>query len=176
MLARIYAELDLVAAECIRAGVFAGLTGPQLAAVLASLVYEARRSDDGCAPAPDAGRGVQRGDERGAPDLARGVAGRAGRPAAARSGAGHRLQRGRRTAGRPAGRCPTVLADTELTAGDFVRWIRQVVDFAGQIADAAGPGELRDVARRMVHSMRRGVVTYSAEDDDADDITGADLP
>ena len=44
MLARIYAELDLVAAECIRAGVFAGLTGPQLAAVLASLVYEARRS------------------------------------------------------------------------------------------------------------------------------------
>jgi hypothetical protein len=46
MLARIYAELDLVAAECIRAGVFAGLTHPQLAAVLAAFVYEARRSDD----------------------------------------------------------------------------------------------------------------------------------
>ncbi len=69
-----------------------------------------------------------------------------------------------------------VLADTELTAGDFVRWVRQVIDFAGQIADAAGPGELRDVARRLVHSMRRGVVTYSAEDDDADDITGEQLP
>ena len=41
MLARIYAELDLVAAECIRAGVFDDLTHPQLAAVLASLVYEA---------------------------------------------------------------------------------------------------------------------------------------
>ena len=47
MLARIYAELDLVAAECIRAGVFDDLTPPQLAAVLAALVYEARRSDDG---------------------------------------------------------------------------------------------------------------------------------
>ena len=34
MLARIYAELDLVTAECIRAGVFAGLTHPQLAADL----------------------------------------------------------------------------------------------------------------------------------------------
>ena len=57
MLARIYAELDLVAAECIRAGVFAGLTGPQLAAVLAALVYEARRSDDGVRRPrmPDAG-------------------------------------------------------------------------------------------------------------------------
>ncbi|HET8914236.1 MAG TPA: DEAD/DEAH box helicase, partial [Propionibacteriaceae bacterium] len=46
MLARIYAELDLVAAECIRAGVFADLTHPQLAAVLAALVFEARRTDE----------------------------------------------------------------------------------------------------------------------------------
>ena len=46
MLARIYAELDLVTAECVRAGVLAGLTHPQLAAILASLVFEARRSDE----------------------------------------------------------------------------------------------------------------------------------
>ena len=45
MLARIYAELDLVAAECIRAGVFTGLTHPQLAAVLASLVFEPRKTE-----------------------------------------------------------------------------------------------------------------------------------
>ena len=55
MLARIYAELDLVAAECIRAGVFADLTHPQLAAVLASLVFEARRADEAHRPRmPDA--------------------------------------------------------------------------------------------------------------------------
>ena len=46
MLSRIYAELDLVAAECIRSGVFSSLTAPQLAAVLAALVYESRRSDE----------------------------------------------------------------------------------------------------------------------------------
>ena len=51
-----------------------------------------------------------------------------------------------------------------------------MIDFAGQIADAAGPGELREVSRQLVRTMRRGVVTYSAEDDDADDISGEQLP
>ena len=74
-----------------------------------------------------------------------------------------------------------MLADTELTAGDFVRWVRQVTDFAGQIADAAGPGELRETARTLVRSMRRGVVTYSADDelpttgDDAADVAAPSL-
>ncbi|HEV2929318.1 MAG TPA: RNA helicase, partial [Propionibacteriaceae bacterium] len=175
MLARIYAELDLVAAECIRAAVFTGLTGPQLAAVLAALVYEARRTDEGVRRArmPDARSNeamtavrriwrevslverdarLPRGPEPdiGFSEVAYGWA--AGRSLAA------------------------VLADTELTAGDFVRWVRQVIDFAGQIADAAGPGELREVARRLVRTMRRGVVTYSPEDEPPDDISGADLP
>jgi ATP-dependent RNA helicase HelY len=72
----------------------------------------------------------------------------------------------------------TVLSDTELTAGDFVRWVRQVIDFAGQIADAAGPGDLREVARRLVRTMRRGVVSYAPEvdADEGDDLTGDDLP
>ena len=175
MLARIYAELDLVAAECIRAGVFAGLTGPQLAAVLASLIYEARRSDDGTRRPrmPDARSSTVMTEvrriwrevslvERDA-RLPRGP-----EPDIGFSEVAHGWAAGRSLA--------DVLADTELTAGDFVRWVRQVVDFAGQIADAAGPGELRDTARRLVHSMRRGVVTYSAEDDDADDISGDQLP
>ena len=51
-----------------------------------------------------------------------------------------------------------------------------MIDFAGQIADAAGPGELRDVARQLVRSMRRGVVTYSPDDEPPDDLSGADLP
>ncbi len=42
MLSRLYSELDLVTAEAIRAGVFDGLSAPQLAAVLSSLVFEAR--------------------------------------------------------------------------------------------------------------------------------------
>ena len=42
MLRRIYNELDLVAAECIRRDVFEGLDPAQLAAVLSTLVFESR--------------------------------------------------------------------------------------------------------------------------------------
>jgi len=175
MLARIYAELDLVAAECMRVGVFAGLTGPQLAAVLASLVYQARRTDDG-APRPrmpDARSNAAMTEvrriwhevslvERDA-RLTRGP-----EPDIGFSEAAYAWAAGRSLA--------SVLEGSELTAGDFVRWVRQVSDFAGQIGDAAGPGELREVARELVRSMRRGVVTYSPDDEVSDDLTGDDLP
>jgi ATP-dependent RNA helicase HelY len=71
-----------------------------------------------------------------------------------------------------------VLHGSDFTAGDFVRWVRQVTDFAGQIAAAAGPGDLRDTAQQLVRSMRRGVVTYAPEmdADEGDDLAGADLP
>ena len=177
MLARIYAELDLVTAECIRAGVFDDLTHPQLAAILASLIFEARRSDEaGRRPRmPDARSNaavievrriwhevslVER-DAR----LDRGPEPDIGFSEAAYSwAAGRSLQ--------------AVLHNSDLTAGDFVRWVRQVADFAGQIADAAGPGDLRDTARLLLRSMRRGVVSYAAEmdADEGDDLTGADLP
>jgi ATP-dependent RNA helicase HelY len=177
MLTRIYAELDLVTAECIRAGVFDGLTHPQLAAVLSSLVFEARRADEvGHRPRmPDAKTNaamievrriwhdvslverdsrLNRGPE---PDIGFSVV----------------------AYGWAAGRTlSAVLHGSDFTAGDFVRWIRQVADFAGQIADAAGPGDLRETARMLVRSMRRGVVTYAPEmdADEGDDLSGVDLP
>jgi len=177
MLARIYAELDLVAAECIRAGVLDDLSPPQLAAVLSALVYESRRTDE--APhrprLPDARTSSAIGEVR---RIWREVS-LVERDA--------RLDRGPEpdigfcevaydwAAGRSLG---AAIEGTDLTAGDFVRWIRQVIDFAGQVADAAGPGELRDAARSVVNSMRRGVVTYAPEIDAAegDDIDGSDYP
>jgi ATP-dependent RNA helicase HelY len=164
ILARIYAELDLVAAECIRAGVFAGLTGPQLAAVLAALVYEARRSDEGVrrprmpdARSNEAMTAVRR--------IWRDVS-LVERDARLPRGPEPDIGFSEVAYGWAAGRSlSAVLDDTELTAGDFVRWVRQVIDFAGQIADAAGAGELRDVGRQLVRTMRRGVVTYAAEMD-----------
>ena len=71
-------------------------------------------------------------------------------------------------AGRRAGRLSEVLADSGLTAGDFVRWVRQVLDFADQIAEAAGPGPLRTAAREVVRSMRRGVVDFVPDDQPSD--------
>jgi len=60
-----------------------------------------------------------------------------------------------------------VLNVVELAAGDFVRWMKQLLDLAGQVADAAGDGPLRETARDVVRAVRRGVVAYSGlgEDD-----------
>jgi ATP-dependent RNA helicase HelY len=175
MLARIYAELDLVAAECIRAGVFAGLTAPQLAGVLSSLVYEARRNDDGARRprTPDARVAAAMTEVR---RIWREVS-LIERDARLSRGPEPDIGFSEVAYGWAAGRSlAAVLTDTDLTAGDFVRWVRQVTDFAGQIADAAGPGELREVARQLIRSMRRGVVVYSADDEPPDDLSGADLP
>jgi len=177
MLARIYAELDLVAAECIRAGVLDDLSPPQLAAVLSALVYESRRTDEGprSPHLPDAVTSSAIGEVR---RIWREIS-LVERDA--------RLDRGPEpdigfcevaygwAAGRSLG---AAVEGTDLTAGDFVRWIRQVIDFAGQVADAAGHGALRDTARSVVNSMRRGVVTYAPEIDAAegDDIDGSDYP
>jgi ATP-dependent RNA helicase HelY len=175
MLARIYAELDLVAVECIRAGVLDGLSPAQLAAVLAALVFEARRADEGPRKPrlPDARTNEAMSEVR---RIWREVSlverdtrlERGPEPDIGFSEVAYGWASGRSLA--------AVLQGSDLTAGDFVRWVRQVTDFAGQIADAAGPGPLRDTARAVVTSMRRGVVTYAPEidSDEGDDIDGSD--
>ncbi|MEI2818926.1 MAG: hypothetical protein V9E81_01370 [Marmoricola sp.] len=56
-----------------------------------------------------------------------------------------------------------VLMAADLAAGDFVRWIKQLIDLGGQLADAAGPDNgVREAARLMVGALRRGVVAYSS--------------
>ena len=40
-----------------------------------------------------------------------------------------------------------VLDVTDLAAGDFVRWVKQLLDLADQVADAAGDPALRAIAR-----------------------------
>ena len=55
-----------------------------------------------------------------------------------------------------------VLGGTDLAAGDFVRWMKQLLDLAGQVADAAGDSPLRKTARDTVKALKRGVVAYSS--------------
>ncbi len=45
-----------------------------------------------------------------------------------------------------------------------MRWVKQLVDLAGQVADAAGDSPLRRTARDTVAALRRGVVAYSSLD------------
>jgi ATP-dependent RNA helicase HelY len=54
-----------------------------------------------------------------------------------------------------------VLMVTGLSAGDFVRWMKQLLDLCGQVADAAGDRPLRDTARTTAKALKRGVVAYS---------------
>ena len=164
MLARIYCELDLVTAECARAGLFDELTAPELAAVISTLIYESR-GGDARRPARMPNRSTE-------------IAQTALRQVWREVGLlerDHKLDKGRTpdigfaepvygwASGEPLA---DVLYRSDLTAGDFVRWTRQVIDLAGQLADAAGPGPLRETCREAIALMRRGVVAAAYEEDD----------
>jgi ATP-dependent RNA helicase HelY len=162
-LARIYSELDLVAAECLRRGVWDDLQAPQLAAAISALAYESRNPDD-VEPPRIPGGPVK-------PVLAETVAIFGRLDALERD---HRLSFLREpdlgfawAAYRWAGGADLedVLDDIDLAPGDFVRWVKQVVDLAEQLADAAGAGPLRETAREVVRSLRRGVVALSGDVD-----------
>jgi ATP-dependent RNA helicase HelY len=159
-LARIYSELDLVAAECLRRSVWQGLEAPALAAVLSCLVYESRTPDVERPRVP--GGAVTR-------VLAEMTSIWARLDSLERE---HRLSFLREpdvgfaaAAYRWAGGATLeeVLEETELAPGDFVRWVKQLLDLTEQIADAAVDSTLRQTAREVVRSMRRGVVAYSAD-------------
>jgi ATP-dependent RNA helicase HelY len=51
--------------------------------------------------------------------------------------------------------------DPDLAPGDFVRWVKQVIDLLDQVA-AAADGDVAANARTAAESMRRGVVAYSS--------------
>ena len=161
MLARIYNELDLVVAEAIRDAVFDDLTVPQLAAVLSTLVYEAR---------PTAVGQLHR-----MPDRDSEVAQSRVRAIWRRLGEVERDNRVDRSPPPDIGFAAAafdwasglplamVLQGTQLSAGDFVRWVRQVVDLAGQIAQAPGVGALARTCRQLVAAMRRDIVAFDPD-------------
>jgi ATP-dependent RNA helicase HelY len=158
-LTRLYTELDLLAAEALREGLWDTLDPAELAACLSALSYESRQPDDAVPPRMPPGRvrdvlgemvrlwgdldaleKEHRLDFLREPDL--GFA-----HAAWRWASGHRLE--------------SVLTDADLTAGDFVRAVRQLLDLLDQVADAAGDTPLRDTARSAAVALRRGVVAYA---------------
>jgi ATP-dependent RNA helicase HelY len=159
-LMRIYNEMDLLTAESLRAGLWDGLDASSLAAVLSTLVYESRRPDDAAAPRLPGGRVrdvlgemvsiwsdlevLEREhhlDQLHEPDL--GFAW-----AAYRWAEGDELD--------------DILDGTGLAAGDFVRWVKQLLDLTDQIVGATASAGLRKVAREASARLRRGVVAYSS--------------
>jgi ATP-dependent RNA helicase HelY len=159
-LARLYNEADLLVAECLRAGIWDGLTVPELAAVASAVVYEPRRDDLG--RTPKAPRGAVRSAladmtwlwarladterERGLSFLRE--------PDHGFVWPAYRWARG--------DSLTDVLVDADMAAGDFVRWVRQLVDLLDQVADVAAGAPVGPHARAAVQALRRGVVAYSS--------------
>ncbi|MGI5121537.1 DEAD/DEAH box helicase [Marinactinospora thermotolerans] len=160
LLAKIYSELDLLAAECLRRGLWEDLSPEDLAACVSSLVYESRRNDDAFPRIPS-----------GAPQetLAEMVR---------LWGELHEVERDHRvsflrepdlgfvwTTHRWAkgDLLDRILQEADMPAGDFVRAAKLLVDMLGQIADAAPAGsKVRSTARTAMDAVRRGVVAYSS--------------
>ncbi|MCL2532891.1 MAG: DEAD/DEAH box helicase [Nocardiaceae bacterium] len=163
-LGRIYCESDLLVAECLRRGVWNGLSPAELAAVVSSVVYESRQDAD----APDRGPTVP--IRHALADTAR-VWGEL-RSDEIR----HKLPLTREpdpgfvtAVYQWANEEPLVDAlvaagsgGKELSAGDFVRWCRQVIDLLDQVHSTASDPGVAKAAARAVGAIRRGVVAVAA--------------
>ena len=160
-LARLWGESDLLTAECLRHGIWDGLAPAELASVVSALVYESRR-DIGPMPRVPAGAvtaaltatvGVWarlEADER------RHRVERTREPDLGFAWPMHRWARGESLA---AVLTAAEQNGAELSAGDFVRWCRQVVDLLDQVADVAGRADgVGRAAADAVTAIRRGVV------------------
>ncbi|HXZ64694.1 MAG TPA: DEAD/DEAH box helicase [Streptosporangiaceae bacterium] len=155
-LAGLYTELDLLAAECLRRGTWAGLTPPELAACVSALTYESRREDGGAGRLPPG---------RAREVLAEMTAVWTELSAVEDS---HQLSFLREpdlrfawTAYAWARGAPLEeLVGPDLGAGDFVRAMKQLIDLLGQVAVVGG--ELSRTARAAADALRRGVVAYSS--------------
>jgi ATP-dependent RNA helicase HelY len=160
-LARLYSESDLLAAECLRQGVWDQLPPPELAAVVSALVYEARRDGPAEARVPtglitDALAETARLWASLEADERRHKLERTRQPDAGFAWTVYRWARGESlervmTAAESAG--------SEFSAGDFVRWCRQVIDLLDQLRDVVGSdAPVGAAAAEAVRAMRRGVV------------------
>ena len=172
VLARIYAERDLLIAECLRTGVFEELSAAELAGALSACVYEPRLSAQsiGLPVAPGSRLGqclrTQLGVSHRIHDLeslARIEASSGAEPALA----------GAVQAWCDGAQLADILDATELTAGDFVRWCKQLLDVVGQIASLSPPPDATPEQARAVTDLsiraaeasldlNRGVVSWSA--------------
>jgi ATP-dependent RNA helicase HelY len=169
VLARIYSESDLLVAECLRNGAWDGLQAAELAAVVSSVLYESRGDTPGPAPGVDAATAALRRaltqtrrlwtDIRADEQRHRLPPSREPDPGFV--AAVHRWA--------TTGDLTSALAasdasgsGTPLSAGDFVRWCRQVLDLLDQVRIAAPTPALRTAAKRAIGDIRRGVVAVDA--------------
>ena len=159
MLGGLYSESDLLIAQCLKAGDWNNLQPHELAAVVACVVYQSRRSEGDVRPAVPGGPIETAVDElfktwAKLSDVERAHKLNPGpEPDAGLAWAIYRWAKGASLL--------TILTSNDVSAGDFVRWTRQVIDVLGQIQQAATDRALRDIADRAASAIDRGVVGYA---------------
>jgi len=158
-LAGLYTELDLLVAECLRRGLWDGLGPAELAACVSALSFESRRPDDMTPPR------LPHGAVR---EVLTSMAAVWGELDAVEKE--HQLSFLREldpgfawTAHAWArGRALEQVLSPDLTPGDFVRAVKQLIDLLDQVAAAAGTAPVAGTARRAIGALRHGVVAYSS--------------
>jgi ATP-dependent RNA helicase HelY len=159
-LRRIYGEKDLLISQSIRRGAINDLDAAELASLASTLVYQAKREDRGLRPKmPSVSletavdivvrewSQLEDTEERNRLPLT-------GEPELGLMWPMYKWAKGRHL--------QDVLSGTDLAAGDFVRWAKQVVDLLDQLAKIPQlDPRLTRICRESIDLVRRGVVAYS---------------
>ena len=154
LLAKIYCEMDLLVSELVRKEILKKLNSIELVSVLSSLVYEARKDESPKIPRGQVQdtlselvkiwhdiheRELDLGLEpMREPDFGFCMA-------AYRWASGHSLA--------------AILKGTEMTVGDFVRSMKQIIDLLRQLGNASPA--LSETVESALQKVDRGVVTYA---------------
>ena len=167
-LACLYTELDLLAAECLRRGLWDGLSPAELAACVSALTFESRTAEAAAAVPQPGGpvrdvlaatvsvwRELDDIEKDNRLSFLR-------EPDPGFAWAAHAWAQGKPL--------ESVLGP-DLTPGDFVRAVKQLMDLLGQVAVAAGD-PLRSTALAAVDALGHGVVTFSSVEDLPDPARG----
>ena len=157
-LSMIYGERDLLVAESIRTGIWNDLDSATLSAIVASLIFEARRDDEDFQPRAPKGQFINafestedlwyriekilkkhkiRQTENLDPSISYAI---------------HRWVTG--------GRLDAVLHENDMLVGDFIRVSKQIIDLLEQLS-RAGESKLAATALEAIDRMKRGIVAYS---------------
>jgi ATP-dependent RNA helicase HelY len=159
MLARTFHECDLLVAECVRRGLLDGLDAAALAGLVSVFVYEHRRPDDPPAPwFPDEAVAARWRSIAAVSEELRALERRHGLtehrpPEPGFLGIAH---------GWVAGEGFATVLEEDLTGGDFVRTMKQLLDLLRQLGQVAPLGATRRVAREAHDRAFRDVIADSS--------------
>ncbi len=158
-LGRIYHETDLLVAECLEDGLLDGLDAPAMAALVSVFVFEARGRAEPATPWFPSTELRRRWSaiERLHHRLVEAEA-RAGLPTTRPLDPGFVALAHAWAAGNDLGE---VLDDEELSGGDFVRNVKQLIDLLRQLGDVASVPGTASAARNAADRLFRGVIEAS---------------